>query len=202
MIIGPNLTINPAVMNLDGSSIEWVKQFKYLGITLVAASKFTVDLSQMQRNFFIAINCIFYHCKFTSESVKLELVERHCLPILLYCAEVLDFNVAQLREINSWWNSVYRKIYGFNKWESVKELIFFLNRVEIVHMVNFRYIHFLKTVPLSNNSCMLQLYNHIIESPELVKACSIYKIKFHWSISFIKHHINEAFREVCLQRLS
>ena len=72
----------------------------------------------------------FSKCKYTSDIVKLELLESQCLPILLYSIECLNLNDVQLREINSWWNSVYRKIFGYNKWESVKEIICLFGRLD------------------------------------------------------------------------
>ena len=66
-----------------------------------------MDLSVIRRNFLITANYILSNRSFASDLVKLELLEKHCLPILLYCLEVLDVSVSQLKDINSWSHSVY-----------------------------------------------------------------------------------------------
>ena len=85
--------------------------------------------------------------------VKLQLLENHCLRILLYASECLHLKTADIKEINSWWNSVYRKIFGYNKWESVKGLICSLNRLDVHHLINLRRLSFLKRMTLAASLC-------------------------------------------------
>jgi len=106
MIVGPNLTIGPASITLNGGTIAWVDKFKYLGVIILSRSKFSVDLADTRRRFFIASNYILSHCSFATDLVKLELMEKHCLPILLYCMEVLNLSTVQIKDINAWWNCV------------------------------------------------------------------------------------------------
>ena len=46
----------------------------------------------------------------------------------------------QIDELNACWNNVFRKIFGYKRTESVKEVIYYLGRV------NFRYLLLLRTV--------------------------------------------------------
>ena len=87
MVVGPNKIGDPSPMILNAASVHWVEKFKYLGITLLAGAKFTVDLSPVRRSFFIAANAILNKSKSTSDLVKFELIEKHCLPILLYTSK-------------------------------------------------------------------------------------------------------------------
>ena len=101
MSICPNQnTATP--MSVSGLKIQWIEKIKYLGITLRKANKFTVDLSEARRKFFTSVNSILSKCKFTSDLVKLELLEVHCLPIILYAVESLYLPLTQLKEINIW----------------------------------------------------------------------------------------------------
>ena len=81
-------------------------------------------------------------CRFTSDLVKLKLLESHCLPILLYAVESLNLPFSQITEMNSWWNSIYRKIFNYQKWESVKLLIYMLGRLDLHHIINFKTLKF------------------------------------------------------------
>jgi len=42
--------------------------------------------------------------------------------------------VRQLNDLNSCWNSVYRKIFRFNRWESAKVFICCLGRLNLKHI--------------------------------------------------------------------
>ena len=65
-----------------------------------------------------------------SDISKLFLCETRCLPILMYAIESINLSISQCNEMNSWWNSVYRKMFHFNKWDSVSELILCLERLD------------------------------------------------------------------------
>jgi hypothetical protein len=193
MMIGPNL-YKPVDMYLNGVTIAWVDKVKYLGVVLCARNKFSVDMSEIRRNFFMLVNSILFHCKGTSELVKLELLEKHCLPILLYSVEVLDLGNAEIRNLNVWWNSIYRKIFGFQKWESVKQLICFLGRIDIVYMVNLRHILFLKNIAVSYNGVMREMFEVVSIGGELLKACSKLNIRYKVSCANIRKQFHDNFK--------
>jgi len=39
-------------------------------------------------------------------------------------------------KLNSCWNSIYRKIFGYFKWESVKEIQLFCQRLDFIRVVD------------------------------------------------------------------
>ena len=90
-----------------------------MGITIQAGTKFSIDLSDTRRKFFISVNNILNKSKRASDMAKFQLIESHCLPILLYGIEGMNLPNTQLKDVNAWWNYVYRKIFNYNKWESV-----------------------------------------------------------------------------------
>ena len=63
--------------------------------------------------------------------------------------------------MNSWWNSVYRKIFHFNKWDSVSELILCLERLDFKSLYISKNCNFIKRLAVSNNffiSRIVRLY--------------------------------------------
>jgi hypothetical protein len=153
---------------------------------------YNTSVGQSQSNTYILNKC-----KYTCDIVKLELLESQCLPILLYGLESLDIKLPQLKEVNSWWNSVYRKLFGYNKWESVKNVICLLGRLDIHHLVNLRRIMFIKRVSLSSNSVMRGLYNQLSTSSELYSMEALYNNKVCWSAAKIKAMTYKSFKSVC-----
>jgi hypothetical protein len=84
----------------------------------------------VRRKYFAALNALNAHCKFVAEPVKLQLYESYCLPILMYGLDCVDLSTRQVHELNVCWNNAYRKIFGFKYSESVKLLIFFMQRID------------------------------------------------------------------------
>ena len=70
-------------------------------------------------------------------------------------------SVADMQKLNVCWNYVYRKVFGMNLWESVKELQLFCNRLDYVRIVHTRKLKFGFGLKLCDNktlywcSCLL-----------------------------------------------
>ena len=188
MIIGPNTPQSIADLKINGKSLMWESQIKYLGVLLRAGKTFGIDLSEVRRKFFISVNSILCRAKYANDITKLHLLESQCLPILLYAIESVSLSNNELRQINSWWNSVYRKIFHYNKWESVKELIHYLRKLDVLHLENLRRMNFIKKLLSNENSNQIvknfiKLYAH---TSEFFSVCFKYNLKLHWSVYKMK----------------
>ena len=101
LAIGPNLLISPVSLQISTIHLPWVDKLEYLGICLCSSKSFQTDLSFTRKKFFSSVNSILSKCNFTSDPVKLKLLESHCLPILLYAVESLNLPKTQIAELNS-----------------------------------------------------------------------------------------------------
>ena len=180
--IGPHRLTDPSNVTIGNVQLPWVDKVEYLGVTLLSAKSFQIDLSPIRRKFFTSTNSILSKCSSTSDIVKLHLLESHCLPILLYASESLNLPNQQLTELNSWWNSVYRKIFNYNKWESVRSLISFSGRLDLHHIVNLRTLKFIvkmnqcSQLPVSTKLYLNYTYNISNECTGLFKKYNCYNL--------------------------
>ena len=124
-------------------------------------------------NIFQCLNSILCNAKGCSELVKLELIAKQCMPLLLYGIKSFNLSATEIRFINSLLNMAYRKIFAFNKWESLKCLIVFLGRTDFSHTFQMRRILFLKKLEHSSNSVMLALLNFIKFKYEYSKVMTV-----------------------------
>jgi len=71
------------------------------------------------------------------EIALLTLQESYSLSVLMYGAPALTLRCRQIEELNACWNGVYRKIFGYSRFESVKEFIGLhgLGRLNIKHLL-------------------------------------------------------------------
>jgi len=89
---------------------------------------------------------------------SLSLIETYCLPILTYAALAVSLKVRQLQELNSCWNSAYRRVFGFHRWESVRSYLCGLGRLDMKHVIMLRKCRWVYTIRSSQNSLMLNLF--------------------------------------------
>jgi len=64
-------------------------------------------------------------------------------PILFYATESINLPHADLAELNACRNSVYRKIFGYHKWESVRAFIGHLGMLDYLHINNLKTTKFI-----------------------------------------------------------
>ena len=76
---------------------------------------------------------------------------------------------------------MYRKIFGYNKWESVKEIICLFGRLDVLHIVVMRRLKFIKRVSSSDNSVMNDLMKYYVHSSELKHLEDQLSLKLSWS---------------------
>ena len=145
-------------MLLGNESINWVSQITYLGVRICGGRSLSFDLSATKQAFFSASSCIYANAKFNDQIIHLSLQETFCKPILTYGIVAMHLTVEQTRILNCCWNSVYRRIFGFNKWESVSCFICGLGRLDLRHIILLSRAKFYKHLNNISNLVLNTLY--------------------------------------------
>ena len=126
---------DPAQIEINNSIIPWVDSISYLGVQIVSGIKFSISVEKIRRNFYVAFNTIMSRVKHLEQLLQLSLIETYCMPLLTYGCNALTYSNKQINDLNVCLNNVYRTIFGFHRWESVKDFICGLGRL------NFPYMH-------------------------------------------------------------
>jgi len=171
VIIGPASKCVVKDMKLGSDSISWSNSLKYLGVCFSVSKKLFVDVSTIKQNVFASCNCILAQAKCMDDLVKLKLLESYCLPILLYATAAMKLTNEQLCELNAAWNSVYRRIFGFNKWESVRQFIGGLGRLDFNHIRMHQRLKFCKTSLTCGNHSFENIIKAYYFSDDFRKLC-------------------------------
>lgn len=100
--IGPRHNADCAnLVTSDGSSLEWVKECRYLGVYIVSAQRFRCSFSAARKSFYRTANAIFGRVgRHASEEVILQLIEAKCLPILLYGLDACPLNSSDKKSLD------------------------------------------------------------------------------------------------------
>jgi len=70
------------------------------------------------------------------------LMESYCYPVLSYAVECFNLPNSCIRQLNACWNSVYRRSFDFKPWESVRELISCLERMNLEYLYYQKKLYF------------------------------------------------------------
>ena len=99
--------------------------------------------------------------------------------------------------VSIWWNTVYRNIFGYHKWESVKEVICRLGRLDFPHLLNLRRSSFLQNMSLSGNFVFasIAMSNKCICEMLMLEHTS--RVKLCWSLAKIKASTYALFKTTC-----
>ena len=81
-------------------------------------------------------------------------------------------NIKHIRQLNACWNSVYRRIFDFKPWESVRELIKCLERMNLEYLYYQKKLYFLNDMMCSANSVIMSVVEVFIHSVEYSKLCN------------------------------
>ena len=108
---------------LGSTTVDWCSSIKYLGINLCGGRSLKFDIMPTKRAFYSACNSIFMSGNDADELVLLTLQESYSLPVLMYGILALSLKSRQVGELNVCWKNVFRRVFNYNKWESVKAVI-------------------------------------------------------------------------------
>ena len=135
---------------IAGSSIEWVDQWDYLGVTLQSGNNFSCSVDKTIRKFYRVANAILRVEGRSDDVVMLQLLETHCVSVLTYAIEVIKVTDQKRRQMRVAYNSIFRKLFNYTWRQSVTDLQHALGRPTWEELVERRQTNFLeknKTIP-------------------------------------------------------
>jgi len=91
------------------------------------------------------------------ELTKLHLLESYCLPVLTYVIGSLNLSKSQCEVLNVCWNNAFRKVFGFNRWASVKSFMCSLGKLDFLRIHKKAVLIFHKKQYYSDNSVIKML---------------------------------------------
>ena len=128
----------------NAQPIDWVDEWKYLGVVLKSGPSFGYSVSDRVKSFYRSLNTILRIDGRSDDMVMLSLVESHCIPILTYGIEIIHVaNRAERRSLRVAYNSVYRKLFGYRSFESVTNLQHVLGHKTWEELIHHRRTGFL-----------------------------------------------------------
>ena len=98
------------------------------------------------------------HLLLLETPVQLALFESYCLPLLTFAAGAVTYSQQQVHDLNVCWNTVYRTVFNFSRWESVKCFINGLGKLSLRYILKLCKVKFYFHLLHSNNRLLLDLF--------------------------------------------
>ena len=140
-----------------GNELEFVDSYKYLGVTVMSGSSISFSNLKPLIKFRQSVNTILNVPAQPSEPVLLELLYTMCVPHLTYACETLNYSSAQINSLNVALNDSLRRIFTYNRWESVRFLRMTFGYPSITDIFRKRTAYFLKQMPSTGNNTLIYL---------------------------------------------
>jgi len=197
-VFGSRYKCNLPDITLNNRVLQCCNKIKYLGVVFLAGARMKCDIDFVTRKFYAASNCIFNNTGGLAELLQLQLQQAYCLPILQYATCALCFNQLQLRTLNACWNNVFRKIFKFNRWESVTCFINGLGFHNFIHLWYMSVMKFIKSMICSANTVLhniTMIYKH---GKEHFKITNELKVNCKMPVYLIRNIIDNYFSNIDL----
>ena len=107
---------------LNGVPLEFVSEWKYLGVLLKSDTRFTCTAKKLRSAFYRSTNSILNVLAGPSEMVQMKLLYSTYVPIITYASDVIVFNHREFQSLHVALNDAIRKIFFYNRLESIKTL--------------------------------------------------------------------------------
>ena len=154
LYFGKRTTITHDVV-INGSRIEWVDEWSYLGVVLKSSKQFDCSVTDRVKKFYRCANSILRIDGRSNDMVMLHLLETHCVPLLTYAIEVVEImNRDERRQLRVAYNSLFRKLFGYRWSQSVTNLQAFLSRPTWEELVDRRRNNFHTCLTIDGGDCL------------------------------------------------
>ena len=117
----------------------------------VAGKSFSTSHFCPLMKFRSAANTILNANRKSTETILMKLLYSSCIPILTYACEALSYTTSQFNSFNVALNDCIRRIFGYNRWESVRFLRMEMGYPSLTNIFYTRRVKFLNNIPLIGN---------------------------------------------------
>ena len=158
MYFGQTCSLDYKIM-LNGNPIDWINEWKYLGVVLKSGRRFGCSVTERVKSFYRSLNAILRVDGRSDDMVLLRLLEARCVPLITYAVEtIIIADRDQRRSLRVAYNSIYRKLFGYRNYESVTNLQHSLGRPTWEELVENRQRGFIRRARSCDDGTLVRAF--------------------------------------------
>ena len=147
-------------LTINGGVIDFVDHIKYLGAWIVSSPSLSFSHEEDLRSFYRAANSVLNQLHSPDELVSMHLLYTHCVPCFSYAAGTKEYTSRQMIECTTALNDAIRKIFSFQRCESVRALREGFAYKSLSEIFAKSSSKFLNSLPSHYNSTISRLHAH------------------------------------------
>ena len=152
MQFGKSVSFSPLTMY--SKDLSAVSECKYLGVNVVSGSKISFSLLRPLIRFRCSANTILTAPTASSDIIQMKLLYSICIPNLTYACEAINCTSRQFHPLNVAVNDCIRRVFGYNRWESVRFLRSGFGYPSLTEIFHNRTRKFHERMPLLRNGSL------------------------------------------------
>src|SRR6266568_7374964 len=134
-------------LTFGDKNIPWETEIKYLGMAILAASRFTICLHRAKIKYFQCLNTILGKIGDVHVvGLILSLIASNCTPVLVYGVEACLLSKAQLLSISYAYNAVFVKLFKSFDVKTIRACQFYTNFLSSEHSIGAARLKFLSSL--------------------------------------------------------
>jgi len=147
---------------LKETKITWATEVKYLGIYIVAATKFKCSFDAAKAKYYRSANAILAKLgNNNNKPVTLKLISTMALPCLTYSLEALALNKTELISLNSPWTRAFEKIFKTYDKNIIKQCQHYTGFMPMLQMYALKVMSFLEKLNSTENIMLKTLSSNL-----------------------------------------
>ena len=166
MVVGKSLDETQfASLLLNGQPLDFVNEYKYLGVEPCAGKVLSFSPAATIRSFHRVANSILYSRVKLSNDVLMKLLYTNCVPIITYASAVREFSAADMYRCHIEINNAMRKIFSFHIWQSIRHIRIsfgYDSIYEIFHLAKTKFMTYATSSPNCNVRHLSTLPNDLV----------------------------------------
>jgi hypothetical protein len=184
--IGPRQNVTTCTLSLNGQSLLFKSEIRYLGVFIVSSKKFKCNLQNPRQKFFQSANGIFGKIGLRAQpSLILSLIDTFCIPLLLYGLDALLLTNSERSTLDFIYSTVYLKVFHVKEKVCINLCQYYSGCLPASYRLDVRKINFMYSVFNSYDSLPYQLVS-LLGSDDLVSLMARYVITPRDSAAAVK----------------
>ena len=154
-------SLQPINLSLYHDSIQYVNEWRYLGCLVKGGKEFSLSNKSDIAAFRRSANSVLSSLEKMNEQISMKMLYSFSVPILTYTAEIKQFSYSDMNECNVALNDSIRRIFSYNRWESIRSLRQQLGYQDLYTIFATRRRNFFNNFRYLRNHSILTLWKHV-----------------------------------------
>jgi hypothetical protein len=182
---GLDMSVSLPALLLSNSVLRWVGRMKYLGVWLCAGKTFHIDSSINRTKFLSSVYSMFQKCNGISEEIKWSVIERACMPVLLYGVDAVSLSNSDIHKMSVTCNMAVRRCFNLSRFTSVQNVLYFTGSLPVKMLLDERRVLLMKNC-LHNVGIVRLCALIACNSDSFLSVCCKYDVVCDMSVNCIK----------------